>query len=284
MYSASREIEELAKRVFRLERRALGTPQRNAVDLKVEEMLRNQVRDLKEKLADAESLDTVYLKGKLEEANETAEQFKQAAEQFKKDFWAEREAGAEAGAEMAKLRNENRMLVEGVNHRAAEITRQQDRSLALLGSLRESHTKIKNQKKSLAEMDSAHDKALDRIKELKQGFEHLNASNKELTSDANLAFTYEAQLAQAKKEMADAGAVIGALRKENAELKEAKSPKIGLDGDIHDYYAREVKENVKLKARLNHARVQILSVRQTLSGTAVENLDYIAENLSNEDN
>jgi len=147
-YSASdahASINELRDRLGRLERRALGTPQRNAVDLKVEEMLRDKVRYLNEKAKkDGNLIQSLYKR--IDEANETAEQFKKAAERFKKDFWGERELGAEAGAEMAKL------------------------------------------------------------------------------------------------------------RKENAELKDAKSPKIGLNGDIHDYYAREVKENRQLREGLEKAR------------------------------
>lgn len=210
MYSASREIEELAKRVFRLEKRAqsdtrastnelrdrlgrlerrtMGTPYTDRAEAKPQD----QARYLNEKAKkDANLIQSLYKR--IDDANE-------------------------AGAEMAKLRNENRMLVDGVNHRAAEITRQQDRSLVLLGSLRESHTKIKNQKKSLSDLHMAHDKALDRIRELEDIRRILDDRNRELTSDANLAFTYEAQLAQLREDLEGERAKYYRSIKANQEL------------------------------------------------------------------
>src|SRR5690606_23024999 len=102
---------DLVVRVAELE----GTAHRLASELK------DVKRDLARKGDAAKDM-----RRQIDEANEFAEQFKRAAERFKRDFWSEREAGAEAGAEMAKIRNENRMLIEGVNRRAAEIARQQD--------------------------------------------------------------------------------------------------------------------------------------------------------------
>lgn len=51
-----------------------------------------------------------HLYGRIDEANETTEQFKKAAEDLNKKFWDEREMGAEAGAEMAKLREKVKKL------------------------------------------------------------------------------------------------------------------------------------------------------------------------------
>lgn len=101
----------------------------------------------------------------IDEANETTEQFKTAATQWRDRYWELRNTPPEQAPAPSisldsiyfkkiadRLNNENRALREVSENRLAEIERQRDRVLETLRALRKERKKSKEQRAHLAEL------------------------------------------------------------------------------------------------------------------------------------